>query len=235
MEQNKKYDRLIKILQTASAVLMAAMLIAALVLMKKYNISLQNISVLEQWLSGSVLTVALIIIAFSVVKSFALVISPSLVYAISGLVFDNVFVAIGVNFVANVLSVLIPYFLGRFTGAGMYDSLKRKYPKVKKIDDFIGENEFLVTFIFKSTNMIPGDITNLVFGAIGISFKKFIIAAAFGALPLNILWSIAGNKGDFSDPKTALYVLPVTAFSIVLSIFMKWYSDKQKKKKDKTE
>ena len=76
MEHGKKYDRLIKLLQAASAVMMIAMLIAALVLMKKYNISLKNTKPLEEWLSGSVLTVALIMIAFAVVKSFALVISP---------------------------------------------------------------------------------------------------------------------------------------------------------------
>lgn len=230
MEKKKDYDLLIKVLQTCSVILMSAMLITALVMMKKYNISIKNISVLEQWLSGSVLTVAAMIIAFSVVKSFALVISPSLVYAVSGIVFDKIWVAVFVNFIATVLSVLIPYFLGKFTGAGMYDSLRRKYPKVKKIDDFIDENEFLVTFLFKSTNMIPGDITNLVFGAIGISFGKFIIAAAVGSLPLNIMWSIAGNKGDLSDPKTALYVLPVTVFSIILSVFVKIYTDRKKKK-----
>lgn len=231
MEHGKKYDRLIKLLQAASAVMMIAMLIAALVLMKKYNISLKNTKPLEEWLSGSVLTVALIMIAFAVVKSFALVISPSLIFGVSGLVFDSLPVAILVNFIANALSVIIPFFIGKFTGSGMYESLKNRYPKVKKFDDFTGENEFLVSFLFKSTNIIPGDITNLVLGAVGVSFGKFFLAANIGSLPLNILWAIAGNKGDLSNPITYLYLLPIAVFSIGASLFIKRISDKQKKKK----
>lgn len=226
MEKKKNYDGLIKALQIASVVFMAAMLITALVLMKKYDISVKNAAALKQWLSGSAFTVALIIIVFTIVKSFALVITPSIVFAVSGIVFDNLGVAILVNFIATVTSMLIPYYLGRFTGKGMYDSLKRKFPKVQKFDDFTDENEFLITFLVKATGVIPGDVSSLLLGAIGISFKNFFIAANLGTLPLNILWALAGNKGNFSDPKTFLYVLPVIFFALGASLVMKRFTSR---------
>lgn len=231
MEKKKNYDKLIKSLQIASIVFMVAMLITGLILMKHYNISINNLSALEQWLSGSVLTVALIIILFTVVKAFALVITPSIVFAVSGIVFDKLYVAILVNLIATMLSMLIPYFLGRFTGNGMYESLKSKFPKVKKFDDFTGENEFIITFLIKATGVIPGDLSTLLLGAIGINFKTFYIAANLGTLPLNILWALAGNKGDLSDPKTILYVLPVAFFALGAAIAMKFFTKKHNEKK----
>ncbi len=47
-------------------------------------------------------------------KSFALVFPPAVIFAVSGLLFDNLWVAIGVNFIGVALSVIAPYYLGQF-------------------------------------------------------------------------------------------------------------------------
>lgn len=71
--KQNKYGTLIKALQIASFVFMLVMLVLCVLFMKKNNISVKNVDALTQYLTGSALTVALIIIAFSVVKSFALI------------------------------------------------------------------------------------------------------------------------------------------------------------------
>ena len=233
MEQKKNYDKLIKALQIASGVFMVAMLVTALILMKKYNISVKNVETLRQWIQGSTLTVALILIGFTIVKAFALVITPSIVFVLSGVLFRDtphgILIAILVNLIAVATSTVIPYYLGRFTGKGMADSLKKRFPKVKKFDDFAGENEFIIVFLIKACGLIPGDVTSLVFGAMDISAKNFFIAGNLGTLPLNILWVLAGNKGNFSDPKTLLYILPVIVFALGASVFVKWWTGRKKK------
>ncbi|MCQ2462775.1 MAG: VTT domain-containing protein [Clostridia bacterium] len=236
MEQKKNYDKLVKALQIASGVFMAAMLVTAVVLMKKYNISVKNVEVLKDWIQGSTLTVALILIGFTIVKAFALVITPSIVFVLSGILFRDtphgIIIAIVVNMIAIALSTVIPYYLGRFTGKGMAETLKKRFPKVKKFDDFAGENEFIIVFLIKACGLLPGDVTSLVFGAMDISPKNFFLAGNLGVLPLNILWVLAGNKGNFSDPKTLLYVLPVLLFALGASLFVKWYTKRKKNKQN---
>lgn len=102
--EKKNYDKVIKGLQIAAIVFMVAMVVTMLVVMNKFDISVENAAELSSYISGGTLTVALIIIAFTVIKSFALIFPPAIILAVSGLLFDNVWVAILVNAV-RLLSV----------------------------------------------------------------------------------------------------------------------------------
>ena len=92
-EQNKSYDKLVKILQIAAIVFMLAMVVVVVFFMKKYHISVSNAASLTEYLTGGTLTVALIIIAFTVVKSFALVFPPAVIFVVSGMFFDHLWTA----------------------------------------------------------------------------------------------------------------------------------------------
>lgn len=231
MEQTKEknYDKLVKVLQIAAGVFMVGMIVLFAVLMKKYDISISNVDSLTQYLTGGTITVAAIIIAFTLVKSFALIVTPSIVFVISGIVFENLWVGILVNFIAMAISLIPPYFLGRFTGKGMVDTLKRRFPKVKKIDDFAGQNGLVISFVVKASGLIPSDTSSLILGAMDIPFGKFYIGATLGVLPLNIMWTILGNKGDFNNPYTILYILPIIAFVIIMSVVVKKVTGKKSK------
>ncbi len=216
-----KNEKMVKILQIASSVFMAIMLVAVVVMMIKYNITPANAAELSTYLKGGIVTMSLILVVFSVVKSFALVFPPALLFAISGIVFKNYWLAVFINFIATALSLFLPYFLGKFTGKDMVDTLKNKFPKVKKIDDFADANEFAVVFVIKASGLIPSDLSSLLFGAMNISFSKYVIAANLGMLPLNFLWTLLGNKGDVSNPLSFLYVLPIPVFAVVATTLMK--------------
>lgn len=217
----KNYDKLIKVLQIAAAVFMISMVAAMLVLMNKLDINIENAAELSSYITGGTLTVALIIIAFTVIKSFALVFPPAVIFAVSGILFENVWTAILVNLIGVALSMILPYYLGRFTGKDLLDTLKVRFPKIKKLDDFAGKNEFMVVYVVKAAGVIPSDLMNVIYGAMNIDFFKFFIASNLGMLPFNILFSFLGNKGDLSNPYTLFYIIPIPVFVVIMSIVVK--------------
>ena len=224
-----KNEKLVKGLQLASGIFMAVMLVVMVILMIKYNITPANADVLSTYFQGGAVTIAVLMIVISVVKSFALVFPPALLFAISGIVFENFWVAVAVNFAGNALSMLLTYFLGRFTGKSMVDTLKQKFPKVKKIDDFTEANQSAVVFCIKASGLLPSDLSSVLFGAMNISFPKYLIAANLGMLPIDILWTLLGYKGDVSNPFSLLYILPIPVFAVFATVLMKKMSNKKNK------
>ncbi len=223
----KKYGKLVRILQILSFLFMAAMLTVCIVFMSKNHISVKTADTLAEYLTGGAFTIALILTGFSIVKSFALIFPPAVLFVLSGIVFDNFFVAVAVNAVATALSLILPYYLGRFTGKSMIETLSSRFKAVKKIDDFADANSFSLVFVFKAGGFMPSDLSSLIFGAMDIPFGKYFAAANLGMLILNILWTVVGSKGDLSNPLSYLYALPALLFAIAASVVM----NKVKKRK----
>ena len=216
-----KNEKLIKILQIIAAVFMLSMVAAMLYIMNKFDISIENAAEISTYINGGAFTIAMIVIAFTVIKSFALVFPPAVIFAVSGLLFDNVWLAIAVNFIGVALSMILPYYLGRFTGKDMLDSLKEKFPKIKKLDDFAGKNEFMVVYVVKASGVVPSDLMNVIYGAMNVNFMKFFIASNLGMLPFNILFTLLANKGDLSNPYSLLYIIPIPVFVVIMSVIVK--------------
>lgn len=226
-KKGNKYEKVIKALQILSFVFMLGMLVACLVFLSKNNISVSNVDALTKYLTGGTLTVALIITGFSIVKSFALIFPPAVLFVLSGIVFGDLKTAVLVNAVASACSLILPYFLGKFMGMEVVESLKKRFKAIKKLDDFADENSFAVVFVFKAGGLMPSDLSSLIFGAMNIPFGKYFLASNLGLLVLNILWSLLGAKGDLSNPLSYLYALPALVFAILASVIM---SKRQKKK-----
>ena len=207
-------------MQILSFVFMLVMVVVCVVFLRKNNISVKNVDALTQYLTGGTLTIALIMTGFSVVKSFALIFPPAVLFVLSGIVFDSLPLAVFVNFIATACSLVLPYFLGKFTGAEMVNLLKRRFKAIKKLDDFTDENSFAVVFVFKAGGLMPSDLSSLIFGALNIPFGKYFIAANLGMLVLNVLWSLVGVKGDLSNPLSFLYALPALLFAVAASVFI---------------
>lgn len=230
-----KYDRLIKFLQLASFLFMGAMLIAGIVFIISNNISVRNIDAITSHIHGGTMTVSVLIIAFTLIKSFALVFPPIVLYFVAGVVLNNAPLAIAVNLIASALSLILPYFLGRFTGKDMLSTLENKFKAVKKLEDFTEENTWVVVFVLKVSGIIPSDLSSVIFGAMNIPFAKYFIASNLGLLALNVSWSLIGAKGDLSDPLTYLYMLPIVICLVISLPFMLKARKKSRRKSDKAE
>ena len=217
----RNYDKIMKILQIVSFVFMAVMLVTMLILVKKFNISVENAYELSSYIKGGTLTVALIIIAFTAIKSFTLVFPLAVIFAVSGLLFENVYFAIAVNFVAIALSFILQYYFGKFAGKDLLDTLKERFPKVKYIDDFAGKNEFTVVYVIKASGVGPSDLLSIIFGAMNMNFGKYFLASNLAMLPYNIFFTFIAHKGDLTNPNNLLYLVPIAVFSVLMSLVVK--------------
>ena len=232
-EAKKDYSKLIKALQIATGVLMLVFVVIGIILINKYNIKVSNIKNLSELLTGGALTVSLIIIGVSVVKSFALIFPPAVILSICGYVLPNYFTALIVNVIAIFLSLSIPYFLGRFTGAGMVETLSKKFKAIKKIDDFAGTNEIALTAVFKFAGLLPGDLSSLLFGAMNISYKNYMIGANIGNFPLVVAYTLFGyvlkNVGE-QPWVVAIPIVIIVVFLLIASLITKKMISDNKKK-----
>ena len=235
MKEKKNYAKLIKSLQILSFVFMGAMIATMLILINKLDISIDNAGKIAEYIKGGTITVGLIIIAFTVVKSFALVFPPAVIFAVSGLIIDNVWIAICINAIAVALSVILPYYFGRFAGKELLETLKEKFPKIKKLDDFAGKNEFMVVYVVKASGVVPSDLMSVIYGAMNVNFMKFFIASNLGMLPFNVLFTFLANKGDLSNPYSLLYIVPIPVFVVIMSIVVKKMTAKKAAEKSAEE
>ncbi len=227
----KNYGKLVKALQIAAGIMMLAMVVVCIVLIQKYNIKVSNIPELSKMITGGTATIAFIVIAFSVVKSFALVFPPAVVFSICAYMIPNYWLAFLVNIISVFLSSSIPYFLGKFTGEGMVNTLKNRFKAVKKIDDFAGANEVQTTFVVKLAGLLPGDLSSLLFGAMGTSYKSFMIGTNLGMLPLVAVYTGFGTALRSIGEKPWLTAVPVVAiivFVITSGIITKKMIEKNK-------
>ena len=222
-----KYGKLIKALQILSFVIMLAMVVLCLIFLKKNNISVKNVDALTGYLVGGTLTITLIMVGFSIIKSFALIFPPAVLFVLSGIVFGDMATAVLVNAIATACSLILPYFLGKFMGMDLVNSLKTRFKAIKKLDDFADENSFSLVLIFKAGGLMPSDLSSLIFGAMNIPFGKYFIASNIGLLFLNVLWTLVGVKGDLSNPLSFVYALPALIFAICGAVFI---SVRQKKR-----
>jgi len=229
MNEQKDYHRLIKSLQITSAVFMLLTLAACVILLRKYDISVRNLGALQGLLRGGALAVAVYMILFSAVKSFALVFPVAILYALSGIFFESLWQALLVNAIATALSLSLPYFMGRFTGRAMMEALRRRFPKVKRLDDFAGANDFALVLLMKISGILASDLSSLIFGALDIPYRTYILAANLGMLPLNIMWTLLGSRGDLSNPRTFLYILPIVIFTVLCAVAVKKFEKNNKK------
>lgn len=232
----KNYGKLVKALQIAAGIFMLAMVVVCIILVQKYDIKVSNIPELSRKITGGTATIAFGIILFSVVKSFALVFPPAVIFSICGYMMPNFWIALLVNIISVILSLSIPYFLGRFTGAGMVDTLKGKFKAIKKIDDFAGANEMQMTFAIKLSGIMPGDLSSLLFGAMGISFKNYTVGANLGNLPLVIVYTLFGITLKSVGEKPWVAAIPVAViivFMLIASLITKKLIEKTKAEQNK--
>ncbi len=227
MTNGRNFDKIMKILQIVSIVFMAVMLITMLILVKKFNISIENAYELSSYIKGGTLTVALIIIAFTVIKSFTLVFPLAVIFAVSGLLFENIYFAIAVNVIAIALSFILQYYFGKFAGKDLLDTLKTRFPKVKKVDDFADKNEFMVVYVIKASGVGPSDLLSIIFGAMNVNFRKFFLASNLAMLPFNIFFTLLAHNGDLTNPDNLLYLIPIAVFSVTMSIVVKKMTNKK--------
>jgi uncharacterized membrane protein YdjX (TVP38/TMEM64 family) len=96
-----------------------------------------------------------------------------------GLIFDPV-TALLLNFIGMMVCTAVPYWIGRFSGAGLFQKLIKRYPKLQVLDTFQHENQWFVSFMVRAVGFLPCDAVSLVLGIWKISFPEVSVRYGFG-------------------------------------------------------
>lgn len=205
----RDYGKTVKVLQIGSIILMLSMAVLCAVYMKQKGLSAED---LKNYAPANLFLAAVVIILFYVVKSFSLVFPLPILYVGVGLIFPNVWQAFAVNLIGVVLSLSLPFFLGRFSGKDMILKLTERFPKIKKLDEIKSDNETVFVFILKLSGVLACDLSSLLLGAMNISYRKFMLGSIAGLLPLIIAWTFLAGVLDFRSP---LFYLAIGGIIIV--------------------
>ena len=82
---------------------------------------------------------ALLMLVFYAVKSVSFVFPIAVLQLAVGHLFSTG-TALLVNFLGRAVTLALPYWMGRFSGASMVESLTAKYPKLKTVVDYQNGN-----------------------------------------------------------------------------------------------
>ena len=218
-------------LQILPVVFTAIVVVLCIVFIVKNNITLRNLDSLASYFTGGTVAMAIGMIVFHLVKSFGLVISPVWLYTLAGIMFEDFWVAVAVNFAGTFISLFLPYYLGKFMGMDAVSTLKKRFKAIDKLDNFTGENAFSIVFVFKAACIMPSDLNSLVFGAMNLPFGKYFLSSNIALFILNILWTLLGAKGDLTDIWSYVYILPILPLVIGGSIYITYQAKKAENKK----
>ena len=164
--------------------------------------------------SANIWVTALIFMIFYILKSFIIVI-PVLVLQIAvGIIFP-VPAALAVNLLGMIVTLMISYYLGRFTGRAYVEKLIKKYPRASAIKDIPSRNEFVFCFLTHSMCLFPMNIIGMLAGSLDINRIKYLCGAFLGSFIRVVSVTIIGTSA--MDPSSPEFILSV-AVTVLVSI-----------------
>ena len=161
---------------------------------------------------------ALLMLGLYAVKSVSFIFPIAILQLAVGHLFSTG-TALLVNFLGRAVTLALPYWMGRFSGASMVESLTAKYPKLKTVVDYQNGNCLYISFFMRTLNFLPGDAVSLFLGAEKIPFGLYGRWRAWNAAGV-ILATIFG--ANIKNPKSpafwlsAVLLVMISVFSILI-------------------
>lgn len=175
----------------------------------------------------SPLAAAVVILLLYALKSASFVFPIAVLQIATGHLFRTP-LALLVNFMGRAVTLMIPYWIGRFSGSGLIDSLSEKYPKLKDICSGQRENPVFLSFLLRTFCFLPGDVVSLYLGAVKIPFACYLAGGILGTTPGVVLSTIFG--ASIKDPGSPAFWISgmLMALMAVVSFGMYVYNRKRK-------
>ncbi|MCM1188570.1 MAG: VTT domain-containing protein [bacterium] len=167
------------------------------------------------------LAAAFVILLLYALKSISFVFPIAVLQIATGHLFRTP-IALLVNFLGRAITITIPYWVGRFSGSGMVDSLLKKYPKLQKAYSRQGQNPFFISFLLRTFCFLPGDAVSLYLGAMKIPFPYYLMGGILGTILGVVLATILGSSIREPDSPafwlSALLMASMAVVSLILYI-----------------
>ena len=130
-------------------------------------------------------------------------------------------VALLINFSGRAITLSIPYWIGRFSGSGLINSLQGKYPKIKEILDRQERNPVFTSFLLRTFCFLPGDAVSLYLGAVRIPFPCYLTGGILGTALGVVLATILGSS--ITEPGSPAFWLSASLMAFIAIISVIFY------------
>lgn len=160
-----------------------------------------------------------IMLAFFAFKALTLfVISPVLIYGLTGVMFDTT-IAIVVLIAGLLLELSINYLMGKFLGRIYVERLVLRIDDEGRLMDKLRNvhNNRMNIFLMRFIGVPPIGITSVYLAAMGLGFKKYLLYSLLGLLPKAILITIAG--ASIRNPMSPVFIVSVLCLFIFGAVF----------------
>jgi uncharacterized membrane protein YdjX (TVP38/TMEM64 family) len=179
---------------------------------------------------------AAVIIAMYGMKSLSLIFPMVVLVVASGIIFDNIAVALAVNLCGVVLQITLPFLIGRFAERGFVTRLLEKHKNLRKAQEFNAKNELFVCYFLRVINILPCDVVSMYFGATGTTPKNYYIGSMLGILPGMVVATVAGSA--ITEPTSPQFIASIAVevtFAVGSAIFYFFYKHKTEARIQNTE
>lgn len=157
-------------------------------------------------------TAAMVILLLYALKSVSFVFPIAVLQIAAGHLFQTP-AALLINFLGRAVTLSIPYWVGRFSGSDMMDSLQKKYPKIEQICREQEQKPIFISFLLRTFCFLPGDAVSMYLGAARIPFPYYLTGGVLGTTLGVVLSTIFGSS--ITEPGSPAFWL--SAFLIALT------------------
>ena len=170
---------------------------------------------------------AIVILFLYALKSVSFVFPIAVLQIATGHLFQ-IPVALLINFMGRAITLSIPYWIGRFSGSDLINSLQDKYPKLKQVCNKQGQNPFFISFLLRTFCFLPGDAVSLYLGATQIPFPYYLTGGVLGTTLGVVLATILGSS--IAEPGSPAFWLSASLMTFMAIISIIFYLRNNKKK-----
>ena len=174
---------------------------------------------------------AMFLILLYGVKSLSIFFPVIVLYIVGGFLFPS-YTAILINLLGIIVEFIIPYYLGKRTGAEKLTELSNKHKALAEITMHIKNNNFFISFFLRIISALPGDVVSIYLGAKNIPFGKYLIGSVLGTMPGLITSTLIGTS--ITNPASPMFWVNAS-LTVLLSvgsctIYYIWYRKKKKQR-----
>jgi len=179
-------------------------ILAILIILRSDILSLLSIESLERFAELPTWLAVVGFLVIYVIMGLTMAVPKSLLFIAAGLVFPTA-IGILVTYAGLGIAASIGYKTGQRMGE---EKVRKMLDKQKKVANFLNnDNESLLSACFLARVFpMPFVFTSLFFGALNLSYIKFIIVSLLGATPLMMPVVFAGSA--IANPFSAEFLIP---------------------------
>lgn len=128
--------------------------------------------------------------------------------------------AVLISYSGAMAGTILFFFICRYGFRDWAQNLSLKYPKVRRLEDYLEKNSFLFILTARLIPVIPAPVFNSACGLSKVNWKIFFFASALGKIPNIFILSFAGANVShniwFSLSIYGFYLLVILLLSFII-------------------